>query len=98
KAEKRPRRRARCGEPEAADVRKPDGDPFAIYERIYWPFDLLGAALVFAALYMVAKRIARRGSVEQVVTQSSMPAHKAALMLLRLLRDKQLLKQGRSRE
>ena len=84
--------------PKEPDARKPDGEPFAIYERVYWPFYVLGGALAAAAAYLLAKRLRRRGSVEQIVAQAQIPPHKAALMLLRLLRDKQLLKQGRYRE
>lgn len=84
--------------PEAGEERKTDGDPYAIYERVYWPFYVLGGVLGLVALYMIAKRLARRGNVAEVLQQSAIPPHKAALMLLRLLRDKQLLKQGKHRE
>ncbi len=88
------------GEPqqEAPEARKPDGDPFAVYERIYWPFYILGGVLLAAAIYLAAKRWRRGGTVQEVIAQAQIPPHKAALMLLRLLRDKQLLKQGRHRE
>lgn len=83
---------------EPSEQRKADGDPYAIYERVYWPFYVLGGVLLLVALYMLARRLARRGTVEEVVAKSQIPPHKAALMLLRLLRDKQLLKQGKHRE
>jgi len=79
-------------------TRKPDGEPFAIYERVYWPFYILGGLLAVVAAYLAWKRRKPAMAMEDDGSQHQIPPHEAALVLLRLLRDKNLLQQGKMRE
>ncbi len=78
--------------------RKPDGEPFAIYERVYWPFYVAGAVLMALATWMLLRRKKPTEAVSEAMAEQRIAPHEAALVLLRLLRDKDLLRQGRTRE
>jgi hypothetical protein len=79
-------------------TRKPDGEPFAIYERVYWPFYLAGLVLAVVAAYIAWKRRKPQIAMQEELSPHQIPAHEAALVLLRLLREKKLLQQGKTRE
>lgn len=79
-------------------VRRGDGDPISIYEDVYWPLVALGSALAIAALVFIVRRMKQREKREKVITAPTIPAHQAALQLLKMLRQKGYLERGQFRE
>jgi hypothetical protein len=83
----------------AKDIqRESDGEPFAIYERVYWPFYAAASVLALLAGWIAWRRRGQRGQIDSAPEAKAIPAHEAALVLFRLLRDKNLLAEGGTRE
>jgi hypothetical protein len=80
-----------------AQARKEDGPPLSIEETRYWPLIALAALLLGAAAYLLWKRRQARQPVE-IAPELRIPAHQAALQLLKLLRQKDYLRYGNFRD
>ncbi len=78
-------------------TRKEDGPPLSIEEPIYWPLAIPVVLLLGAVGYFLWKR--RQASADEIVaTAPRIPAHQAALQLLKMLRAKEYLRYGNFRD
>lgn len=80
-----------------AQARKADGPPLSIEETRYWPLIVLALGLLVAAAYLLWKRRQARQPIE-IAPELRIPAHQAALQLLKMLRQKDYLRYGNFRD
>jgi len=78
--------------------RQGDGAPLSLYENLYWPFLMLGFALLIAAVVLVIKKWPKKPAVMHAFNVKETPADQAAMQLIAQLKAKQYLEKHRFRE